>query len=86
MKACRKCFPDVESITGAYRFFTVHLDEEIGKSGRRLTERRLSDWGLEATASPLPREAYNPADGPYRWISGRPPRADLEQSDAGPDS
>ena len=56
---------------------TVHLDEQIYKSGRRLIELRVSDRGLEATATPLPREVYDPADGPFQWIAA--PRADREQ-------
>ena len=75
----QEVFPDVEPIIAAYRLFTVHLDEQIYKSGRRLTELRVSDRGLEATATPLPRKVYDPADGPYQWIAGRPPRADPEQ-------
>jgi len=75
----QEVFPDVEPIIAAYRLFTVHLLEQIDKDGRILTELRLSDRGLEATATALPREIYDPADGPYQWVSGRPPRADLGQ-------
>ena len=72
-------WPDVEPIIAAYRLFTVHLREEIDKDYRILTELRVSDRGLDATATPLSREVYDPADGPYEWIAGRPPRADHGQ-------
>ena len=72
-------WPDVEPIIAAYRLFTAHLFEEFGMAGRILTELRVSDRGLEATATPLPREVYDPADGPFQWIAGRPPRADRGQ-------
>jgi hypothetical protein len=72
----QELWPDVEPIIAAYRLFTVHLDEEFGMD-QILTELRVSDRGLEATATPLPQEVYDPADGPYQWIAG--PRADREQ-------
>ncbi len=72
----QELWPDVEPIIAAYRLFTVHLDEQIYKD-QILTELRVSERGLKATATPLPREVYNPADGPFEWIAG--PRADREQ-------
>ena len=49
----QEVFPNVEPIIAAYQLFTVHLMEEIDKDYRILTELRVSDRGLEATANPL---------------------------------
>ena len=72
----QELWPDVEPIIAAYRLFTVHLTEQIDKDGRILTELRVSDRGIEATATPLPEEVYDPADGPYEWIAA--PRANRD--------
>jgi hypothetical protein len=73
----QELWPDVEPIIAAYRLFTVHLMEEFGMAGRILTELRVSERGLKATATPLPRRVYDPADGPFEWIAG--PRADRKE-------
>jgi hypothetical protein len=78
----QELWPDVEPIIAAYRLFTVHLFEEFGMAGRILTELRVSDRGIEATATPLPEEVYDPADGPYEWIAA--PGRIVTQNNAGP--
>lgn len=76
----RFVFPDVEPIIAAFRLFTVSLDEEILRSGRILTELRLTEKGLQATSVDLPRGTLDPASGPYQWISERRPEEDSDQS------
>ena len=74
----------MEPIIAAYRLFTVHLDEEFGMDWRILTELRVSDRGIEATATPLPREVYDPADGPFQWIAGGLPGRIVNRNNSGP--
>ena len=76
-------WPDVEPIIAAYRLFTVHLTEQIEKDYRILTELRVSDRGLEATATPLPREVYDSRTGHSCGSPGGPPGRIVNRNNAG---